>query len=185
MIVGTGKFQLTSIEEKEITPNVDAAIKHLLCECFPKDIGVFGKTRYWHGCAPQYSVVHMKDGNVLGHIGIVVREITCDGTSVKVAGIQNMAVAVQMRGTGLSGMLISHAMDVAAAKDIKHGMLFCSYELERFYASQGWQARNARVNLTCGENTVADIEKHIYMIKDLSSEIFPDCTVINLNGLDW
>ncbi len=46
---------LELIEESDMPPETDAAIKRLLCECFPPDIEEFSRSRYWHGSAPAYT----------------------------------------------------------------------------------------------------------------------------------
>ena len=179
------KFNIISIEETSITPAEDAAIKDLLCECFPNDVEAFSKTRYWHTSGPEYSVVYMEDDKALGHVGIVVREVICDGNKVKIAGVQNVAVSTQMRGSGLSKALMTRAMEIAAEKQIKFGMLFCSDKLKNFYESQGWVVKNAQIQIVDNGAAIPDTNQHLYMIKQLSNEPFQDCNVINLNGMDW
>jgi hypothetical protein len=105
--------RLKIIEENQMTPATDAAIRELLCICFPLDINVFSQTRYWHGSAPAYSLIQEQNGQVLGHVGIVVRLVRCGNAPALVAGIQNLAVRPELRGFGTGRQLVVESMNEA------------------------------------------------------------------------
>src|SRR5687768_6473624 len=94
----TRTFALVVVEESLMPPTLDAAIRRLLCTCFPADETVFSNTRHWHGSAPAYSLVHVQSDHVYGHVGVVVRTIRCGNRDVIVAGIQNLALHPTLRG---------------------------------------------------------------------------------------
>jgi predicted N-acetyltransferase YhbS len=178
-------FKLEIVSEDAVSPELDAAIKDLLCECFPVDTEEFRKSRHWHGSAPAYSLVYRQGSSVPGHVGIVRRTITCAGRPVEVAGIESLAVSPTLRGSGLSRQLMIESMAEAKRKGIKFGFLFCSPKLERFYASLGWRRTNAAVTML--DQAGRDVplpEKSIAMSLDLADETFPDGE-IDLQGRDW
>jgi len=49
--------EVCRIDEPDMTPEMDASIRRLLCVCFPKDAEAFSQRRAWHDCVPAYSLV--------------------------------------------------------------------------------------------------------------------------------
>jgi predicted N-acetyltransferase YhbS len=183
--MSTMELNVDIVNEDQITADLDARIRRLLCTCFPADVGTFSLTRHWNGCAPAYSVVQMTDGVVFGHIGIVLREILVGGSPVMVAGVQNFAVSPERRGTGLSQRLESAAMDEARRRDVRFGVLFCVPKLERLYSSMGWTTSNAKVTMLDAQGqSVPGCSKSIMMVKQLGDEPSPAGDV-DLQGRDW
>jgi len=168
-----------------MTPELDAAIRQLLCICFPGDDSVFQYTRAWHDSAPEYSIVYMEGERALGHVGVVVREISCDGRPVQIAGVQNVAVHPERRRTGLSRHAMRAAMEEAARRGIPYGLLFCVPALEHFYRFLGWEKVDVRVTMldAVGDDVPAD-DKNIAMTKDLTGTPLRPAE-IHLMGRDW
>src|SRR5512143_1456449 len=73
-------FHLDVVNESAMAPDLDRAIRILLCDCFPPDVEVFSRTRHWHGSAPDYSVVCLERGALVGHVGIVLRMVSAGGS---------------------------------------------------------------------------------------------------------
>ncbi len=174
-----------TIEEIAMTPALDAAIRECLCACFPDDASFFSRSRAWHGSAPAYSLIGRAEGRVVGHVGVIVRDIRAGTQSVRIAGIQNMAVLPEARKTGLGSTLITGAMDEAARRGIPFGVLFCIPELERYYARYGWTRQDVEVRMDFdGERNVSIPGKNICMVKLLAGRTFP-AGDIHLQGADW
>jgi predicted N-acetyltransferase YhbS len=179
------RFPLRVIEEHQMGAATDATIRELLCVCFPDDVSVFGKTRLWHGSAPAFSLVHEQKNRVLGHVGIVVRQIRCGSERVIVAGVQNLAVHPELRGSSLSRQLMIEAMSEAKHRGINWGLLFCLPRLEKFYSNLGWRTIHAVAQMDdgCGGKLVIP-PKNICMAICLCSIPFPGGN-IDLQGADW
>jgi predicted N-acetyltransferase YhbS len=178
-------FKLEIVSEDAVTPELDTAIKDLLCECFPVDLKEFRQSRHWHGSAPAYSLVYRQGRAVLGHVGVVRRTITCAGRPVEVGGIESLAVSPTLRGSGLSRQLMAESMVEAKRIGLKFGFLFCSPKLERFYGSLGWRKTDAAVAmLDQAGRSIPLPGKSIVMSLDLGDETFPDGE-IHLQGRDW
>jgi predicted acetyltransferase len=180
-----GRFAVSCVNEIEMTLDTDQAIRRLLCECFPDNAGTFSQTRRWHGSGPEYSIVYAEEDCVLGHVGVVVREILCDGVPVRIAGVQNVAVSPSRRRTGLSRQAMQASMAEAASRGIPYGMLFCAPELEHFYRSLGWQRIEAAITTVNEDGTEASLDgKNIAMVKVLYGTPFT-ARDIHLQGADW
>jgi len=173
------------IDEDHLDPELDAAIRRLLCECFPPDVGAFSARRAWNGVCPAFSVVGRGGDKVVGQVGIVERRITCGGAPVRVAGIQSLAVAASWRRSGLSQRLMTGAMDEAGRRGIRFGLLFCVPELEAFYARLGWRRIERAVTMRDAAGRIVPLTaKNISMELDLAGDPLPPGP-IDLEGRDW
>ncbi len=176
--------KMRCVDEAAVTPELDAAIRELLCTCFPDDAWNFRVTRTWHGSGPDYSIVYAEDGRVLGHVGIHVREVDCDGTRLRVAGVQNVAVHPERRGSGLAHRVMRASMEEAVRQGIPYGLLFCVPELERFYSRLGWVTVEPEVTMVYEGVEQPIPGKNIAMVHDLeSAPLRPG--VVHLLGADW
>lgn len=184
MIETRAELAVRCVDEAEMTPEMDAAIREMLCECFPADVETFRRTRAWHGSAPEYSLVGCEGEQVVGHVGVVAREIMCDGVPVKIAGVQNVAVRPRRRGEGIAQRLLIEAMEEAARRGIPYGVLFCLPELERFYGSLGWERVETEVTMVEGGAEVVIDKKNVTMVKDLNGVPLRP-SQMHLLGADW
>ena len=176
---------LEVIAEAEMPDALDHAIRKLLCWCFPDDAASFALARAWHESAPAFSVICREAHALLGHVGIVIRRIRCGSVPVTVAGVQNLCVVPERRGTGLSQRLMRRAMREAAQRHVCFGLLFCVPELERFYQSLGWCKTDAPVLMLDEQGRCAAIpQKNIAMFCESGEDCFPAGT-IDLMGRDW
>ena len=173
------------VDESRIPSAVDAAIRTLLCTCFPDDEPIFRRTRYWHDCAPLYSAVLAEGGRMLGHVGVIARTIRWGPAQVLVAGIQNVAVHPGLRGRGQGARLMAQAMEEARRRELKFGLLFCLPRLENFYRSLGWVTIREPVVVTdANGNRVSADSKNICMALKLTNTGLPHGP-IDLLGRDW
>ncbi|NUN94005.1 MAG: GNAT family N-acetyltransferase [Verrucomicrobiae bacterium] len=176
--------EIVVVDETAMTAARDAAIRRMLGVCFPASADAFSKTRAWHGSAPSYSVVANEGEEIVGHVGVVAREISAGGASLRVAGIQNMAVLPARRGSGLSRRLMEAAVAEARRRGIPFGLLFCVPGLERFYASLGWTTLSVRVRMVYGGEETEIPAKNLAMGLDLAGRPFP-AGDLHLRGADW
>ncbi len=173
------------IEEDRIGLELDAAIRRLLCDCFPADATAFSASRAWNGVRPLYSVICGHGDRIVGHVGIVERQIVCGGVPTHIAGIQSLAVAPDMRKSGASQRLMIAAMDDARRRGIGFGLLFCLPGLADFYARLGWrQIERAVAMRDAARRSVPLTSKNIAMCLPLGDDPFPPGP-IDLAGRDW
>jgi len=171
-------------DEGRLDPAVDRAIRRLLCQCFPADAEHYSIERAWHS-TPAFSVVSRDGEQVVGHAGVVVRTIRCGETAATVAGLQNFCVAPQWRRSGLARRVMAAAMDEAARRGIRFGLLFCVPALERYYGSQGWSKLDCPVTMLDEHGQPAPLPaKNIAMQIALAGVPLPPGP-IHLHGRDW
>ena len=185
MIETLEELAVLCVDEADMTPALDVAIRELLCECFPGEVRNFSHTRAWHGSGPTYSIVYCEGTRALGHVGVVVRKVACDRRPVMVAGVQNVAVHPERRRTGLSRRVMHQAMEEASRRGIPYGLLFCVPQLERFYHYLGWEKVAATAVMRDEHGTrVSTSDKNITMIRGLAGAPLSP-REIDLQGADW
>lgn len=188
---------LQIVDEDRVGPELDAAVRRLLCECFPADAETFAARRAWNDVQPLFSVFAWQGGNLAGQVGIVDRPIDCGDAAVRatrgthaqrrvrVAGVQSLAVAPAWRGSGLSQRLMNAAIQEARRRKIPFGLLFCLPGLEEFYARLGWRRTNRAITMRDDSGrTVPLTAKNICMELPLGEDQLPP-GLIDLGGRDW
>jgi len=176
---------LELIEEPDMHREVDAAIRRLLCECFPPDVEEFSKSRHWHGSAPAYTLICRQGSELVGHVGVVVRSIRCGSVQADIAGIQSLAVSSRTRGTMLAWALMRGAMREAGKRGVPFGLLFCVPTLERLYAAMKWKRIDVTATMRDEKGRAVPIPgNNIAMILKLAHRPFP-AGDIDLQGADW
>jgi predicted N-acetyltransferase YhbS len=173
------------VDEGEMSPELDAAIRRALCLGFPADAAVFARTRKWHGSSPAYSVVIRNGEEVLAHVGVVDRRVRFGGREVRAAGIQNVLVLPQHRGQHLSDLVMQVAQEEAARRGFDCGLLFCVPTLASLYARMGWLALASDVVRVDDDGALAPIPgKNIGMFLPLRLRHAPP-GLLHLGGNDW
>jgi len=174
------------VPESVISPAQDAAIRAGLCTCFPPDREVFSCTRAWHGSHPTWSVLIEDEDSVIAHAGIVERQILVGRQRVWIAGVQNVYVLPDRRGTGLFREVMSAALEEARSRGLEFGLLFCSPEIGRKYARQGWQLLDDRRVTRIDEQGRRQPlpPKNVTMCYALTGRRMPPGD-IDLSGNDW
>jgi aminoglycoside 2'-N-acetyltransferase I len=93
-----------------------------------------------YGYAPAgHHVLGLRDGTVVGHVGLQRRTIGVGRSDVVVAGVGGVLVAAGCRGSGVGRALLDEAAEVARDRvgaDV--GYLGCREEVVPFYRSCGW-----------------------------------------------
>jgi GNAT superfamily N-acetyltransferase len=180
-------ISLCVINEEDILPELDRAIREMLVVCFPADREYFQRQSWWH-CAPVYRVLGRDDkGSVTAHVAVVERAVIVGSnlSKVRVAGIQSCCVLPAYRGTGLSDKLMSVAMDEANRRGFDAGVLFCLDQLETVYGRMGFERLDAAVYVADDKEGKTLIPaKNITMFCTLKAKQFP-AGDIDLVGPDW
>ena len=174
------------VDETALTTTEDAAIRAALCRCFPADREVFAQTRGWHGSLPAWSVVVDHGELVVGHAGIVEREILVGHERLRIAGIQNVLVVPEHRKTDLFRQIMTVAMQEAGRREADLGILFCTTDLARVYGWLGWRLLKDRtVTRIDEEGHVQPLPaKNVSMFYPLRRAEMP-AGDIDLLGNDW
>ena len=174
------------LAECDVSAVADAAIRGLLCTCFPADAKAFAKNRAWHDSSPTYTVLCRIQGRIVGHLGIVLRTIRCGSAETLIAGVQNFCVALAHRGTGIAQELMQRALAEAKQRGVPFGLLFCVPELERLYSAQGWRTIDSSVTMFDEQGSRVPLPaKNIAMVCELGSPTAFPPGPIDLLGRDW
>ena len=180
------KYTFSLIEETNMTPEIDQAIRDLLCICFPPDVEAFSKERPWNNVLPEYTIICEHNDKLVGQVGVVCREIICGGERCAVAGIQSMAVIPEMRGIGLAQTIMKASTTEAAQRGVRYGMLFCCETLARkFYSRMGWIRTCEKVTMLNENGKSVELpDKNVAMYLPLTGESLP-AGPIDLLGREW
>jgi GNAT superfamily N-acetyltransferase len=176
------------INEQDVSPELDKAIRETLVICFPADCEYFGHQSWWH-CVPIYRVLGRDDkGSVAAHVAVVERTVIVGHnlSKVRVAGIQSCCVLPGYRGTGLSDKMMSIAMAEADERGFDAGLLYCLDRFETVYGRMGWHKLNAAAVYVADDKGGKTLipAKNITMFYPLKAKQFP-AGDIDLAGTDW
>ena len=126
------------VYESDMTPVLDAQIRDLLVECFPKTASYFCHKRGSKGSMPLYSVILTSNNKVIGHLSVTQRYILIGKREYKTAGVQNVAITKEFRGKSLLGPMLEMAQNEAVAQDFDFAMLFTGEDIKKAYSRWGW-----------------------------------------------
>lgn len=180
-------ISLSVLNEEDIWPQLDRAIREMLVVCFPADREYYQRQSWWH-CVPVYRVLGKNDkGSIIAHTAVVERVVIVGPnlSKVHVAGIQSFCVLQDYRGTNLSNKMMSVAMKKASRRGFDAGLLFCREQIETVYGGMGWRKLDTAVymaNDTKGKTLIP--ARNITMFYPLKAKQFP-AGDIDLAGTDW
>jgi len=187
MTVKSKNISFAVINEEDISPEMDRAIREILVVCFPTDREYYQRQSWWH-CVPKYRVLGRDtEGSIVAHAAVVERKVFVGPnlSEVRVAGIQSFCILPDYRGTGLSNKMMSAAMEEANRRGFDAGLLFCLERLETLYSRMGWSKLNAAVYMANEKEGKTLIPaKNIAMFYPLRAKQFP-VGHIDLAGTDW
>jgi len=175
------------INEENISPDMDKAVREILVACFPADREYYQRQSWWH-CVPIYRVLGRdRRDSIVAHAAVVERSVAvgCNSSKVHVAGVQSFCVLPDYRGTGLSDGMMSIAMEEANRRGFDAGLLFCLNELKTVYERMGWRELDSDVYMLDEKKGKLLIPaKNITMFYPLAKRQFPPGD-IDLAGTDW
>ena len=163
------------VEEIDLQPDEDRQIRELLCQCFPDWAETFRHSRLWHRTPPIYSVLLRQDGQIIGHIAVVVRTITTTWNfRYNVASIQGVSVAPDQRRAGLARQLLQAALQEAEKRGFLFAILYCKELLVPYYASQGWKLADDSVVMWNSRDLPIFMQSNCPMYYELKDVPFPE-----------
>ena len=173
------------VDERDMTPDLDARIRDGLCICFPNDRDTFSRSRSWHGSHPSFCAIVEDAGEVIAHVGVVDRTVRITDSPVRVAGVMNVFVLPSHQGLRLSDIATAAAMAEAAGRGFDLGLLFCTRPLVGVYGRMGWLlADNPVIRVESGmEYPLPD--GNVPMFLPLRRQAISTGAIIHLCGNDW
>ena len=163
------------VEEDDIQPDEDLQIRELLRLCFPDWSNIFQQHRTWHNTPPIFSVLVREQGQIIGHIAVVVRTITTTWNfRYNVASIQGVCIAPDKRHAGLASHLLHEALQEAARRGFLFAILYCKEFLVPYYLSQGWKLADDSVVMWNSRDLPISMRSNCPMYYELSDVPLPE-----------
>ena len=163
------------VEESDLRPDEDQQIRELLCQCFPDWAETFRHCRVWHSTPPIYSVIARQEGQIVGHIAVVVRTITTTWNfRYNVTSIQGVSVAPDRRRAGLARRLLQEALQEAEKRGFLFAILYCKEFLVPYYTSQGWKLADDSVVMWNSRDLPIFMQSNCPMYYELKNVAFPE-----------
>jgi GNAT superfamily N-acetyltransferase len=117
-----------------------AALKALTAAVYPPEVMAVSPGRHLQWAPPDYSVlVFTPEGELVSHVGIVVRMGTLDGAAVKIGGVGSVKTHPRAQGRGYASAGLRRA--ATALHDdhrVAFSVLVCQEHLLSFYTRLGW-----------------------------------------------
>ena len=169
----------------ELSPEERAALKALTAAVYPPDVVAASPGRHFSWAPPQYSVlVSTDDGELVSHVGLVVRAGSLDGAPKTIGGIGSVKTHPRAEGRGYASAGLRRAV-AALATDHKvaFSLLVCQDHLVPFYGRSGWLIFGGRllVEQPSGR-TVFTINRPMVLPGQHAA---PQAGDLDLNGLPW
>ena len=163
------------IAENDLQPDEDRQIRELLRLCFPDWSEIFREHRTWHSTPPIYTVIAREEGQVIGHIAVVVRTITTTWNfRYNVASIQGVCVTPDKRHTGLASILLREALQEAVRRGFLFAILYCKEFLVPYYLSHGWKLADDSVIMWNSRDLPISMRSNCPMYYELGTATFPE-----------
>ncbi len=117
-----------------------AALKALTAAVYPPEVVAVSPGRHLKWAPPEHSVLVLApEGELVSHVGIVIRMGTLDGVPVKIGGIGSVKTHPRAQGRGYASAGLRRA--TTALHDdhrVTFSLLVCQEHLVPFYARLGW-----------------------------------------------
>ncbi len=129
-------------------------------------------------------VLLWKNGELVGHAGVLERTIRVGTDEHHVAGLYSVMARPDVRGLGYGSMVVRRAAEVAEATmpDARHIVLVCLESKVSFYERLGWNRLDAPVRFDQPDgHRLLEI---VTMARPIGSAAWPSGDV-DLHGLPW
>jgi hypothetical protein len=162
-----------------------AALKALTAAVYPPEVVAMSPGRHLQWAPPDYSVlVFTPEGELMSHVGIVVRMGTLDRAAVKIGGVGSVKTHPWVQGRGYASAGLRRA--ATALHDdhrVAFSLLVCQDHLLPFYTRLGWLpfAGCLLVEQPTGP-TVFTISRPMVLAGWSAA---PQDGIIDLKGLPW
>jgi hypothetical protein len=177
------------IEDRDISADLDQAIRSTLVTCFPHHEKIYSKTRRNYTPLAWTVVAVADDGSAASLISVAERRMLLpeSGGSLWTAGIGTVSALPKYRKTGLIGHIMALVLEEADRRGYDIGMLFCKPPLVPVYSRMGWSVHEPPVTIigTDGTPKVKNpTGEHFAMTRPLKIDPVPS-EPVDAAGPDW
>jgi aminoglycoside 2'-N-acetyltransferase I len=129
------------VDERDISPEQDAAIRALLVSAFSRESAEHFRTSSYWGPRPTHRLwLEDRDQAIVAHLDLETRTIQVGDVDVLVAGVGEVATAPGLQGSGVGRRMMAELQRVLKSEaPVSFGILQCGDQVLGFYESTGWQ----------------------------------------------
>ena len=117
--------------DRDLPQSDEAQIVRLLARCFDTD---FGGRSYFQQ-RPHFRLIWREDGQIIGHMAVMMRAIRLGGALVDVAGLADVATDPDHRGRGIAADLLQASIAQVRRTQADYFLLFGTADL---YGAHGF-----------------------------------------------
>ncbi|PRY12641.1 acetyltransferase (GNAT) family protein [Pontibacter ummariensis] len=166
--------------QEELGQQLKTSLQHQITEAFGQV--PFVQERVW--AEPDWVMVKHEQDAVATFYGVVVREVSMDGQSYRIAGISNLITPHAFRGKGYASELLSETRDFLFKElGCVYGLLLCADALLPFYSRLGWYKLEARLYYDQPSGKQLYDSNVLLLAPSTQAAGYPQH--IDLNGLPW
>jgi GNAT superfamily N-acetyltransferase len=162
-----------------------AALKALTAAVYPPDVVAVRPGRHVQWASPDSSVlVFSPEGELVSHVGIVVRMGTLDGAAAKIGGVGSVKTHPRAQGRGYASAGLRRA--ATALHDdhrVAFSVLVCQEHLLPFYSRLGWLPFAGRLMVEQPTGPTVFTLNHPMVLAGWSAA--PQDGMIDLKGFPW
>ncbi len=177
-------MEIEEIHEFDLTDRVEAEIAALLETVFGAGDGYGGRSFY--NQRPHWRVIARAHGQMVGHIGLWLRDIGLGGVRHAMAGVGDVATHPAHRRIGIGSALLSAAIARAERSPAQFMLLFGTRGL---YGGHGFRSANNMIRVVdCIDGqTGAVVERpsRALMVRQIGDRPWDDTTVLDLLGMPF
>ena len=170
---------IETLSETALTATDDAQIADLLTRCFDTRFN----NRSYYRQRPHMRLMHRRHGQIIGHIGLLLRPIRLGGTLIDIAGLVEVATHPDHRGQAIATNLLRTA--ITQAQTTKAGYLLLFGEAALYAANGFTRHSNILTYLDITEDRTRDIliePAQTLMVLPLRSQIWPTSAPLDMLG---
>jgi GNAT superfamily N-acetyltransferase len=162
-----------------------AALQALTAAVYPPDVVAVSPGRHFRWASPAYSVlVFTPEGELVSHVGLVIRTGTLDGAAVTIGGVGSVKTHPRAQGRGYASAGLRRA--ATALHDdhrVAFSLLVCQEHLLPFYTRLGWLPFSGRLIVEQPTGPTVFTINRPMVLAGLSAA--PQDGMIDLKGLPW
>ncbi len=170
---------IETLPETALTTDDETQIATLLTRCFDTNF----HNRSYFRQRPHLRLIQRQHGQIIGHIGLLLRPIRLGGTLTEIAGLVEVATDPAHRGQTIATNLLHAAITQAHATPAEHLLLFGEAAL---YAGNGFTRHtNILTYLDLTEARSRDIltePAQTLMVLPLRGQIWPATAPLDMLG---
>ena len=125
------------IQETGLTEEDHIQISTLLDRSFKTDFK--GRSYFLQ---PHHFRVVWRDGQILGHAGLILRRVLLDDQEIEILGLCDVAVSPDVRKTGIASALVERAIEIARDLPVQ---FFALFGTENLYKTAGFEPVNNQI----------------------------------------